>query len=411
MGGFNGGNGKNSGHNRKNINRSSFKNRLFIERNVESLEDRQMLDGSGVLSNFGDYYLFQGQKQSILRSGTELVVQFEQGKRDIIEFQLLFPGGILTGFTKSSNLGYDAAVYRRDVNPNQSNADQVLSLLQIAGQVKQTQGVRGAGPAFSGQTPGSELYILNEMYVGLKAGVSADTFFKTLPDVSSWKKIRGSANDYVVGLKLNLGVETLTYAANLASNPSVVYSEPNSWAKVSKAALPNDPYLGLEWQIQNTGQGGGTAGADINAVTAWNRGVTGTGVVIAVIDDGVQLAHPDLATNISINTNEIPNDGIDNDNNGYIDDVNGWDFADNDNDPNPRLVDDAHGTTVAGLAAGVGNNAIGVAGVAYTSKILPIRVPFSGEPTTATAFIEAVYYAAGLDNGGNRVWRGADVLN
>ncbi len=411
MGGFNGGNGKNSGRNRKNTNRSSFKNRLFIERNVESLEDRQMLDGSGVLSNFGDYYLYQGQKQSILRSGTELVVQFESGKRDISEFQLLFPGGLLMGFTKATNLGEDAAVYRRDANPNQSSADQVLSLMQIASQVKQSQGVLGAGPAFSGKSPGSELYILNEMYVGLKPGVSADTFFKSLPDVSSWKKIRGSANDYVVGLKVNLGIETLSYAANLASNPSVVYSEPNSWAKISKAALPNDPYLGLEWQIQNTGQGGGTAGADINAVTAWNRGVTGTGVVIAVIDDGVQLTHPDLVNNISINTNEIPNDGIDNDNNGYIDDDKGWDFADNDNDPNPRLVDDAHGTAVAGLAAGVGNNAIGVAGVAYTSKILPIRVPFNGEPTTATAFIEAVYYAAGLDNGGNRVWRGADVLN
>jgi len=178
MGGFNGGNGKNSGRNRKNTNRSSFKNRLFIERNVESLEDRQMLDGSGVLSNFGDYYLYQGQKQSILRSGTELVVQFESGKRDISEFQLLFPGGLLMGFTKATNLGEDAAVYRRDANPNQSSADQVLSLMQIASQVKQSQGVLGAGPAFSGKSPGSELYILNEMYVGLKPGVSADTFFQ-----------------------------------------------------------------------------------------------------------------------------------------------------------------------------------------------------------------------------------------
>ena len=410
MGGFNG-NGKGWGEDRNGKGRNRGQRRLFLERSLESLEDRRMLDGSGVASNFGDYYMFQDQKQALLRSGSELVIQFEPGKRDTASISLVMPGGYLTGFTKIHNLGDNGVVYRRPEIAGMSASDQVTNLVQLSNQIRQIAGVQGATPAFVNAQTGGSLYVLNELYVGLKDGVDPEAFFSVNSQVQSWTKIKGSKNEFVVALKVNAGMETLQYAATLAQNSMVSYTEPNSWIIRTKAAAPNDPLLNLQWQNINTGQTGGTAGADVNALGAWNRGVTGTGVVVAVLDDGVQLTHPDLAANIFINTNEIPNDGIDNDNNGFIDDVNGWDFADNDNNPNPRLVDDAHGTTVAGLAAAVGNNGIGVAGVAYNSQILAVRLPFNGEPTTATAFIEGVYYAAGLGTNGNRLWRGADVLN
>ncbi|MBX3404765.1 MAG: S8 family serine peptidase [Phycisphaeraceae bacterium] len=136
---------------------------------------------------------------------------------------------------------------------------------------------------------------------------------------------------------------------------------------------------GLEFPDSGTGQlAPGVPGADIDAELAWNI-TTGTDrVVIAVIDTGVQLTHPDLAANIWTNPLEIPGNGIDDDGNGFIDDVNGWDFASNepggqDNNPNDPATQ-GHGTAVAGVIGAVGGNGIGVAGVMWNASILPIKI-------------------------------------
>ena len=119
----------------------------------------------------------------------------------------------------------------------------------------------------------------------------------------------------------------------------------------------------------------------MNVPAVWNRGFTGEGVIVAVLDDGVDLQHPDLANNLWINPNEIPNNGIDDDGNGFVDDVWGWDFVDGNNDPNPALYN-AHGTHVAGTVA-AGRNGVDVLtglwstemnGVAYNATIMPVRV-------------------------------------
>ena len=111
-------------------------------------------------------------------------------------------------------------------------------------------------------------------------------------------------------------------------------------------------------------------------------------IVLAVIDSGVDIDHEDLAANIWTNPGEIPGDGIDNDNNGFIDDVNGWDFIDGDNDPRDPDVN-SHGTHVSGIAGAVGNNGIGVSGVAQQIQIMPIRA--IGGPTAGV--VEAINYA------------------
>lgn len=133
----------------------------------------------------------------------------------------------------------------------------------------------------------------------------------------------------------------------------------------------------------------------IKAPEVWAQGYTGQGVVVAIVDTGVDYTHPDLDANIWTNPGEIAGDGIDNDGNGFVDDIRGWDFVNNDNDP---MDDDNHGTHVAGTIAAE-NNGVGNTGVAYNAKIMPVKVlgPNGGSSSAVAAGIR---YAA---NNGARV--------
>ena len=122
----------------------------------------------------------------------------------------------------------------------------------------------------------------------------------------------------------------------------------------------NDPQYPNQWHYNNTGQTGGTPGADISLPQAWNLETGDSQVIVAVTDGGIDVDHEDLAANMWVNTDEVPDNGIDDDNNGYVDDIYGYGFGDNTGD----IAADLHGTHVGGTVAAVTNNGIGVAGVA-----------------------------------------------
>ena len=165
-----------------------------------------------------------------------------------------------------------------------------------------------------------------------------------------------------------------------ASLPFVQQIEPNL-LKHSEL-VPNDPRYNEQWALNNTGQlagyaGAGTPGADIKAENAWNLTTGSDQVVVAVLDTGLDLFHPDIVANIYRNPGEIPANGVDDDGNGFVDDVTGWDFGGDgqarDNNPQDPVTQ-GHGTSVAGTIGAVGNNGIGVVGVAWNVKILPLKV-------------------------------------
>jgi len=170
------------------------------------------------------------------------------------------------------------------------------------------------------------------------------------------------------------------------------------------AQVPNDPFFSSQWWLDNTGQvigQPGVVGADISTTSAWDTTVGSKNVIIGVVDTGVQITHPDLVDNIWHNPGEIPGNGIDDDSNGFIDDVNGWDFGELDNNP-----DDAqgHGTACAGMIGAAGNNGIGVTGVAWNVSILPLKIADRYGALSVSAIVGAHDYATLLrDNGVNLV--------
>ncbi|MCX6019512.1 MAG: S8 family serine peptidase, partial [Chloroflexi bacterium] len=154
------------------------------------------------------------------------------------------------------------------------------------------------------------------------------------------------------------------------------------------AATPNDPLYADQWGLTK-----------IKAATAWNV-VTGTpGTVIAIIDSGIDRQHPDLASRLWVNPGEIPNNGIDDDNNGYVDDVHGWNFVAKSND----VADvNGHGTQVAGVAAAAGNNGEGIAGVCWDCRIMVVKAMQASGVANYSDIAAAVNYA---------VAKGARVIN
>ncbi len=189
--------------------------------------------------------------------------------------------------------------------------------------------------------------------------------------------------------------EQKTVLARLSKDPSIQYIEPNYQYQAS--IIPSDSYFSNQWYLQK-----------IKAPRAWDKQRESLDIIIAIIDTGVQISHPDLRDNIWVNEDEIPGNGLDDDHNGYVDDVYGWDFVANTADPSPKFDEGfteggvMHGTIIAGIAAAVGNNAAGVSGVTWRAQIMPLRVLNGrGEGSTADV-VRAVYYA---------IANGADIIN
>ncbi len=256
----------------------------------------------------------------------------------------------------------------------------ILSFLLLLLSVSSAHGVVGLQNVAGASAP-------DELIVRFAPGVNAATRARILASAGcqqtrSFRLLRDLAL-----VQVQAGTRMQDAIQRLSASSAVRYAEPNYI--VTAAAIPNDPRFPELYGLNNTGQTGGTPDADIDAPEAWDQ-QTGTDVVVAVIDTGLDYNHEDIVGNVWTNPGEIPGNGIDDDNNGYIDDVRGWDFVNGDNDP---FDDNDHGTHVSGTIAAVGNNGIGVAGVNWSARIMPLKfLNARGSGTTADA-ISALDYA------------------
>jgi subtilisin family serine protease len=224
--------------------------------------------------------------------------------------------------------------------------------------------------------------------------------FKPGADINRVRSLQKNMGATVVESTQTLGIQllklgnmsvkeaTATFNGNAEFADAIEYIEPNFIVRTTNT-LPNDPSFNQLWGLNNTGQTGGIADADIDAPEAWDI-QTGNKVVIGVIDTGVDYNHPDLNDNMWINPGETAGNGIDDDGNGYVDDFYGYDFINEDSNP---FDDNSHGTHVAGTIAAEGNNGIGVTGVNWNAQIMALK--FLGSDGSGNTFdaIQAVEYA------------------
>jgi subtilisin family serine protease/PKD repeat protein len=184
----------------------------------------------------------------------------------------------------------------------------------------------------------------------------------------------------------NVEYAELDYLAAFADAPDAAPFAPE--ASGPAAIIPNDPLYPEQWGL--------TA---IQASAAWDV-VTGTAsIIIAVVDSGIDTSHPDLTPNLWVNPGEIPGNGIDDDNNGYVDDVHGWNFVSGSSD----IYDgNGHGTQVAGIIAAATNNGLGMAGLCWNCRIMPVRVMAASGVANYSDIAAGVAYAAA---------KGASIIN
>jgi subtilisin family serine protease len=206
--------------------------------------------------------------------------------------------------------------------------------------------------------------------------------FKAIEELKTLPEVEYAEPNYI------FSVDDLNPIGPVLSSADLVKLQNKSSENTSDGSTPNDPLYSQQWYIPA-----------VKADLVWAQTTGDTSQIIAILDTGIDWKHPDLMNKIWINQSEIPDNNIDDDGNGLIDDIRGWDYINNDNNP---MDDNSHGTHVAGIAAAETNNAIGIAGVCPKAEIMPIKVFTSKGTGDVSTIVGGINYAAN---------HGATVIN
>ncbi|MEP4532029.1 MAG: S8 family serine peptidase [Cyclobacteriaceae bacterium] len=235
---------------------------------------------------------------------------------------------------------------------------------------------------------GDEEHASNRSNTLTRSRISSFLFAKSISPILKAEN-KKSVLSGIYKIQLRQGTDIPQTLQQLSQYANVIYAEPIYYAEALQ--IPDDPQAhpssGSQYHLTN-----------IQAYDAWDISTGSADIVIGISDTGIDFDHEDIATKIYTNPNEIPENGVDDDENGFIDDIHGYDFGDDNNDP--QCTNSYHGNFVAGLAGAATNNGIGIAGVGYDCAISPLKIFPDGENLAYAAY-EGIVYAA--DNGYNIV--------
>ncbi len=242
-------------------------------------------------------------------------------------------------------------------------------------------------------------YIPNQVLVKLDGAVTAQELGLLADDyqasiIKQYRIPEAMAEQFdgsLVLLKLSPEMTTPQAMAALSMDGRVAYAEANDLLHPAGERYPND-YQVSQWSLKNSGQDGGTRGVDISAPEAWaiHVGDRQDGPVVAILDTGIDTEHPDLVDNLWTNPDEVADDGLDNDQNGLIDDIHGANFIASTGDPRD---DNGHGSHVAGIIAATGNNGGGITGINWEGRVMGLKFLNSGQGGSVADAVEAFLYA------------------
>jgi subtilisin family serine protease len=320
-----------------------------------------LMSGSAAVAAEQQTFMSQGKKREILVE---------------VDYRVVNPGATLVATKKSVP------------------ADLLKSFSDIRLQVVPVSAVKNVNdtvgiPIWFDRTKGAVGVLTSEIVVQLDSP-EAIKKIKSLPDLVNLRESQVKDGFFVARFREPMsGLES---ANKLYGQDGVRYAHPNfkiakNWRSGTFGGPSDEPYFASQWHLTNRGQGGALAGADIHAKEAWDVTLGSEDVVIAVLDAGFEMTHPDLRAGWFVNHGETPGNGIDDDNNGFIDDINGWNFRSRNGDLTTGFVND-HGTAVAGLV-GARVNGVGMTGVCPRCTMLPVSLSWDVADDA-----EAFYYVS-----------------
>ena len=290
--------------------------------------------------------LYKRSLQLILGAIFSLCILFLQAQRPPVQTNGFVTGKVMIKLKPTASLLLQKSISRLSTNLKTENfSTGILHFDAVARQFKATKMVR-VFPNAGRMEARQHKYGLDRWYI---VQVDATTAIPTA--ISSFRAIA------------EVELVQPAYAINSITSPITKITSANAVIKPLAGTTPavNDPYYGLQWHYHNTGQEGGYAGADINLEPAWKINAGKPNVIVDVVDEGVDFKHEDLAANMWVNQAELNGQqGVDDDGNGYVDDIHGYNFADN----SSTILPGDHGSHTSGTIAAVNNNGIGVAGIA-----------------------------------------------
>jgi subtilisin family serine protease len=380
--------------------------KIDVEKTMASEDIPPPPDISEVFLDEGDYYLVRGKKIFIRRDANRMVVKFKDNDFARLKSTAHLPEAQTSALHSALGVSAPEMILslerqfdkrRIAIIRAHPKADKKLLRSRIK-DFNTSPSVEYSYPLFITKSGIDELVLTDEIVARFSPEYSEQEVrqFCAQNGLSLIRRTRGRLNVYLLRLNDPKARSSLEVANSLNNEEGIVWAEPNFLSGIKRNT--SDPLYINQWHLNNTGQGAGTVDADVDAPEAWALQTASSDIVIAIIDDGVDLAHEDLEIwrNYGEWGDGKESNGLDDDGNGYVDDYQGWDFLDDDNDPNPAHSIDNHGTACAGVAVAKGNNNIGVTGIASGSPVLPIKIIKGNSWVGAIEKGEAIEYAADM---------------